>query len=119
MFTAHDKFSDILTEIQKDDSIFKACNVIKVKDLDEPEEIAFIQPTFDDEPDQELQRAYEQTGVTESKEDDALLQAVRAYLQEKTEDYISASSAPVAPTQPDKQKIVQAVKEKIEEDQDL
>ena len=47
------------------------------------------------------------------------MQAARAYLQEKTEEYISASSTPAAPTQPDKQKIVQAVKAKIEEDQDL
>ena len=118
MLTAHDKFNDILAEAQKGDSIFKAGNVIKAEDLDEPEEIAYTQLTFDDEPDQELQRAYERIGVTESKENDALLQTARAYLQEKTEEYIS-SSTPAAPTQPDKQKIVQAVKEKIEEDQDL
>lgn len=119
MLTAHDKFQDILAEAQKGDSIFKAGNVIKAEDLDEPEEITYTQLTFDDEPDRELQRAYEQTGVTESKENDALLQAARTYLQEKTEEYISASSTPAAPTQPDKQKIVQAVKAKIEEDQDL
>jgi len=119
MLTAHDKFQDILAEAQKGDSIFRAGNVIKAEDLDEPEEITYTQLTFDDEPDRELQRAYEQTGVTESKENDALLQAARTYLQEKTEEYISASSTPAAPTQPDKQKIVQAVKAKIEEDQDL
>ena len=119
MLTAHDKFQDILAEAQKGDSIFKAGNVIKVENLDEPEEITYTQLTFDDEPDRELQRVYEQTGVTESKENDALLQAARTYLQEKTEEYISASSTPAAPTQPDKQKIVQAVKAKIEEDQDL
>ena len=119
MLTAHDKFNDILAEAQKGDSIFKAGNVIKAEDLDEPEEIAYTQLTFDDESDQELQRAYERTGVTESEENDAFLQTAKAYLQEKTEEYISSSLTPVAPTQPDRQKIVQAVKEKIEEDQDL
>ena len=37
--------------------------------------ITYTQLTFDDEPDRELQRAYEQTGVTESKENDEHLQA--------------------------------------------
>lgn len=119
MLTAHDKFNDILAEAQKGDSIFKAGNVIKAEDLDEPEEIAYTQLTFDDEPDQELQRAYERTGVTESEENNALLQTARGYLQEKTEEYISSLSTPVAPTRPDKQKIVQAVRAKIEENQDL
>lgn len=119
MLTAHDKFNDILAEAQKGDSIFKAGNVIRAEDLDEPEEIAYTQLTFDDEPDQELQRAYERTGVTESEENNALLQTARGYLQEKTEGYISSSSTPAAPTQPDKQKIVQAVRAKIEENQDL
>ena len=67
MLTAHDKFQDILAEAQKGDSIFKAGNVIKVENLDEPEEITYTQLTFDDEPDRELQRVYEQTGVTESR----------------------------------------------------
>lgn len=119
MLTAHDKFNDILAEAQKGDSIFKAGNVIKAEDLDEPEEIAYTQLTFDDKPDQGLQRAYERTGVTDSEENDALLQTAKVYLQEKTKEYISASPTPAAPTQPDKQKIVQAVKAKIEEDQDL
>ncbi len=120
MLTAHDKFQDILAEAQKGDSIFKAGNVIKAEDLDEPEEIAYTQLTFDDDkPEQELQRAYEQTGVAESKENNILLQTAKGYLQEKTEEYISASPDPVAPTQQEKQKIVQAVKEKIEKDQDF
>ena len=38
MLTAHDKFSDILAEAQKGDSIFKAGNVIKVEEI-EPEEV--------------------------------------------------------------------------------
>ncbi len=119
MLTAHDKFNDILAEAQKSDSIFKIGNVIKAEDLDKPEEIAYTQLTFDDEPDQELQRAYKQTGVPESKDNDVLLQTARAYLQEKTKEYIAASSNTVGPTRPDKQKIVQAVREKIEENQDL
>ena len=43
MLTAHDKFQDILAEAQKGDSIFKAGNVIKAEDLDEPEEITSAQ----------------------------------------------------------------------------
>jgi len=119
MLTAHDKFNDILAEAEKGDSIFHAGNVIKAEDLDEPEEIVYTQLTFDNEPDQELKRAYEQTGVEESKEHDALLQTAKVYLQEKTEEYIAASPNPIAPTLSEKRKIVQAVREKIEQDQDL
>lgn len=119
MLTAHDKFNDILAEAKKGDSIFNAGNVIQAEDLDEPEEIIYTQLTFDSEPDQELQRAYEQTGITKNKEHDTLLQTAKAYLQEKTEEYISALPNLITPTQPEKQKIVQAVKEKIEKDQDL
>ena len=42
MLTAHDKFSDIIAEAQKGDSIFKAGNVIKVEEI-ESEQIAYTQ----------------------------------------------------------------------------
>lgn len=121
MLTAHDKFQDILAEAQKGDSIFKAGNIIKAEEeLDEPEEVVNTQLLLDIEPDRELERAYAQTGLAECEENDALLQAAKDYLREETERYIAQSgNVPTAPDEPEKRKIVQTVKQKIEERQDL
>ncbi len=119
MLTAHDKFSDILAEAQKGDSIFKAGNVIKAEDLDEPEETVYTQLSLETAPEQDLAHAYAQTGLAESAENTALLQALKASLQEETEVYIAQTASPVTPTKPEKQRIVQAVAEKIKDDQDL
>lgn len=121
MLTAHDKFQDILAEAQKGDSIFKAGNVIKAEEeLDKPEEVVYAQLSLAIEPDRELERAYAQTGLVECEENDALLKTVKDYLREETERYIAQSgNSPTAPAEPEKQKIVQAIKQKIEEHQDL
>ncbi len=119
MLTAHDKFNDILAEAQKGDSIFKAGNIIKAEELDEPEEIVYTQLSLEPPPERDLAHAYTQTGLSESAENTALLQALKASLQEETEAYISQAASPVAPTAQEKQKIVQAAAEKVKEDQDL
>lgn len=119
MLTAHDKFNDILAEAQKGDSIFKAGNIIKAEELDEPEEIVYTQLLLEPPPERDLAHAYTQTGLSESAENTALLQALKASLQEETEAYISQAASPVAPTAQEKQKIVQAAAEKVKEDQDL
>ncbi len=119
MLTAHDKFNDILAEAQKGDSIFKAGNIIKAEELDEPEEIVYTQLSLEPPPERGLAHAYTQTGLSESAENTALLQALKASLQEETEAYISQAASPAAPTAQEKQKIVQAAAEKVKEDQDL
>jgi len=119
MLTAHDKFSDILAEAQKGDSIFRAGNIIKAEDLDEPEEIVCTQLSLETEPEEDLAQAYARTGLAESEENTALLQALKASLQEETEAYISQAASPAAPTKPEKQRIVRAAAERIKEDQDL
>lgn len=120
MLTAHDKFQDILDEAQKGDSIFKAGNVIKAEEeLDEPEEIVYTQLSLDTEPNEPLEQAYSQTGLTASEENDALLQAAKSYVQAETVNYLAQNGkAPSTPSQPEKQKIVQAVTQKLEENQD-
>lgn len=119
MLTAHDKFNDILAEAQKGDSIFKAGNIIKAEELDEPEEIVYTQLSLEPPPERDLAHAYAQTGLSESAENTALLQALKASLQEETEAYISQAASLAAPTAQEKQKIVQAAAEKVKEDQDL
>lgn len=119
MLTAHDKFNDIMEEAQKGDSIFKAGNVIKAEELDEPEEVVYTQLSLYAEPKEDLERAYAQTGLSESAENTALLQAAKEYLKEQTQEHIAASATPASPTKPEKQKIIKAVKKKLEENQDL
>ena len=120
MLTAHDKFQDILDEAQKGDSIFKAGNVIKAEEeLDDPEEIVYTQLSLDTEPNETLEQAYAQTGLTASEENDALLQAAKSYVQTETVNYLAQNGkAPSVPARPEKQKIVQAVTQKLEENQD-
>lgn len=78
MLTAHDKFSDILEEAQKGDSIFKAGNVIKVEEV-EQEEIAFSQLAFEweEKPDEVLISAYEAIGIERSEQTDMIIQAIQ------------------------------------------
>ena len=77
MLTAHDKFSDILEEAQKGDSIFKAGNVIKAEDI-EPEETTDTQLSFNEETnDETLLSAYETIGIEPSQQTDTALQAIQ------------------------------------------
>ena len=62
MLTAHDKFSDIIAEAQKGDSIFKVGNIIKVEEI-EPEQITYPQLSLEVEPDKQFEEAYEQTKI--------------------------------------------------------
>ena len=100
MLTAHDKFSDILAEAQKGDSIFKAGNVIKVEEI-EPEEVAAPQLAFEweEEPDEVLTSAYEATGIERSEQADTALQTIQETV--KKEVYQAIQTAPthtVTPT---------------------
>lgn len=78
MLTAHDKFSDILEEAQKGDSIFKAGNVIKVEEI-EPEEIIEPQLALDieEETDEILTSAYEQIGIERTAQTDEAIHTIQ------------------------------------------
>ena len=77
MLTAHDKFSDILDEARKGDSIFKAGNIIKAEEI-EPEEVAATQLALDlREPNEELDAACEDMGIERSEQVDTVLKAVQ------------------------------------------
>ena len=77
MLTAHDKFSDIIAEAQKGDSIFKAGNVIKAEDI-EPEETTDTQLSFNEETnDETLLSAYETIGIEPSQQADTALLAIQ------------------------------------------
>ena len=77
MLTAHDKFSDILEEAQKGDSISKAGNIIKAEDI-EPEETTDTQLSFNEETnDETLLSAYETIGIEPSQQADTALQAIQ------------------------------------------
>ncbi len=117
MLTAHDKFKDILDEAQKGDSIFKAGNVIKAEEI-EPEEVTCTQLSLELEADKTLENAYQQTGIQQSKDTDALLQKTAELIQQAVTEHIQTTPEhTVTPVQA--QQIVEHVKEKIVEDRDL
>ena len=117
MLTAHDKFKDILDEAQKGDSIFKAGNVIKAEEI-EPEEVTCTQLSLELEADKTLENAYQQTGIQQSKDTDALLQKTAELIQQAVTEHIQTTPEHTV-TSAQAQQIVDHVKEKISEDQDL
>jgi len=82
MLTAHDKFKEILEEAQKGDSIFKAGNVIKAKEL-QPEQTAYTQITLDVGTGDDEKQAYEHTGVSMSTEMDAIFQKAHTLIAQE------------------------------------
>ena len=117
MLTAHDKFSDIIAEAQKGDSIFKAGNIIKVEDI-EPEQIAYTQLTLEVEPDKQLEEAYEQTKIEKTEKTDELLKKAAEIINDEVSRHIQHTPAhTVTPVQA--KQIVETVKQKVVEDKDL
>lgn len=117
MLTAHDKFSDILEEAQKGDSIFKAGNVIKVEEI-EPEQVTYTQMTIELEPGKTLKTAYQQTGIQKTEVTDSLLKKAAELISQEVAQHIQKTPAhTVTPVQT--QQIADSVKSKIAEDKDL
>ena len=117
MLTAHDKFNDILAEAQKGDSIFKAGNVIKAEEI-VPEQIVYAQLAMELEPDRTLETAYQQTGLEKTEATDSLLKKATEIIHTEVVQHIQKTpDHTVTPAQA--QKIVEAVKQKVSEDQDL
>lgn len=117
MLTAHDKFSDIIAEAQKGDSIFKAGNIIKVEEI-EPEQITYTQLSLEVEPDKQLEEAYEQTKIEKTEKTDELLKKAAEIINNEVSRHIQHTPAhTVTPVQA--KQIVETVKQKVVEDKDL
>lgn len=117
MLTAHDKFSDIIAEAQKGDSIFKAGNIIKVEKI-EPEQITYTQLSLEVEPDKQLEEAYEQTKIEKTEKTDELLKKAAEIINDEVSRHIQHTPAhTVTPVQA--KQIVETVKQKVVEDKDL
>ncbi len=117
MLTAHDKFNDILAEAQKGDSIFKAGNVIKVEEI-APEQTTYTQLTIEFPTDTTLDKAYEHTQLPKTDTTDALLKKATEIISTEVSHHIQHTPGhTVTPDQA--QQIVETVKQKVSEDQDL
>lgn len=117
MLTAHDKFADILAEAQKGDSIFKAGNIIKAEEI-VPEHVTHTQLTFDLEPNEMLEVAYQQTGIQKTNATDALLETAAELIHQAVTEHIQTAPEHTV-TSAHAQKIVDEVKEKVSDDKDL
>ena len=117
MLTAHDKFSDIINEAKKGDSIFKAGNVIKVEEI-ELEQIIYTQLSMEGDPDKHLEEAYEQTKIEKTGKTDELLKKAAEIITDEVSRHIQQTPAhTVTPVQV--KQIVETVKQKVVEDKDL
>lgn len=117
MLTAHDKFSEILAEAQKGDSIFKAGNIIKAEEI-VPEEITYTQLTIETELDVDLGKAYEHIRIQKTDAVDALLKKATEIICTEVAQHIQHTAAH-AVTHAQAQQIVETVTQKVCEDKDL
>ena len=117
MLTAHDKFSDILAEAQKGDSIFKAGNVIQVEDI-VPEQVVYTQMSIVLEPDKTLEDAYARTDITRTETTDTLIRTATEIITAEVSKHIQHTPGhTVTPAQAEQ--IVETVKKKVSKDRDL
>ena len=118
MLTAHDKFSDILDEARKGDSIFKAGNIIKAEEI-EPEEVAATQLALDlREPNEELDAACENMGIERSEQVDTVLKAVQDTISHEVYKTIQTSQTHTVTTE-DMQTITEKAVAAVTENTDL
>ena len=118
MLTAHDKFSDILDEARKGDSIFKAGNIIKAEEI-EPEEVVATQLALDlREPNEELDAACEDMGIERSEQVDTVLKAVQDTISHEVYKTIQTSQTHTVTTE-DMQTITEKAVAAVTENTDL
>ena len=117
MLTAHDKFKDIIAEAKKGDSIFKAGNIIQIK---QEEEIKVIhtQTVLNMGQDTDLDSAYAQTGIQQSSEMDNVFTKTEKKVNEAVNDAITAAGTSEL-SEEQKKEIAKQVAKTMEEDKDL
>ncbi len=90
MLTAHDKFTDIIEEAQKGDSIFKAGNIIHVEDIEEQKTIKQGYLDFDN--DKDRKEFYEETGLERNETNDKIIQALHYEIENTVAEKLVTSS---------------------------
>lgn len=107
MLTAHDKFSDILAEAQKGDSIFKAGNVIQIEEI---EEERFIKQSYlDFDLDSDQTEFYKEAGLERNEVNNQIAQAIHTTIEDAVaEKLVSVSHSPV-----NFEQIIQEVKDTV------
>ncbi len=127
MLTAHDKFSDILEEAKKGDSIFKAGNIIKAEEI-EQEQMEYTQTVLNFESNSVLDAAYAHTNLPRTEENDAVFSRANDMIEQEVTDFIQNSQEHgITPkmtqnhsiTPEMTQKIADTVSENISKDKDL
>ena len=117
MLTAHDKFSDILAEAQRGDSIFKAGNVIKAEEII-PEQVTAAQMAIDLTPEETHEEAYSFTRIERSEQTDAVISKAHTLIQQEVSHQIQTAPDHTV-TKTTAQEIVETVATAIAKDQDL
>ena len=115
--TAHNRFNDILEEAQRGDSIFKRGNIIHAEDIT-PEEPVEAQLALELEPDETLQRAYNDTGMQRSDATDNLIHRAEAEIKKKVYQEIRTSPKHKVTAERENQ-IAAEVAEYLEKDDNL
>lgn len=117
MLTAHDKFKDIIAEAKKGDSIFKAGNIIQVKQEEEVH-VIYTQTVLNMGQNTDLDNAYAQTGLQKSSVMDAVFTKTEKKVNEAVNDAITATGTSELSVET-KKKIVEQVAKVMGEDKDL
>lgn len=90
LLTAHDKFSDILAEAQKGDSLFKAGNVIQIEEIEEERLIKQTYLAFDLDSDQAA--FYKEAGLEKNETNDQIAQAIHATIEDAVAEKLASAS---------------------------
>lgn len=117
MLTAHDKFKDIIAEAKKGDSIFKAGNIIQIKQEEEVH-VIYTQTVLNMGQNTDLDNAYAQTGLQKSSVMDAVFTKTEKKVNEAVNDAITATGTSELSAET-KKKIVEQVAKVMGEDKDL
>ena len=117
MLTAHDKFTDILEEAKKGDSIFKAGNVIKAEEL-VPEQVTATQLSLHFMNEDSHDEAYSYTQIQKTEQTDAVLARAHSLIIQEVAQSIQKSPEHSVTPKIAKQ-IVESVSKQISEDKDL
>ena len=121
MLTAHDKFTELLEEAQKGDSIFKTENIIKAEDITQ-ENLRYTQVSLQLDEDAELEKAYRITGMQKNEAHAALFKDTRTLIQKTVGTYIcrqTGTDIKLSFSSVQKTEITQTIKRELSSDKDL
>lgn len=113
--TAHDKFNDILEEAKKGDSIFKAGNIIKVEEIEDNISTLEIELGLDSE---KLKEEAYSLGIEKGEKTDNLISTATNYIKKEIINEINKSNKADI-SQKQKEKVVEKVRAKINDNENL